>query len=101
VAELTIETAAGLHRCRFADQNAGDGAPGEVWVELVGLKVGQSETLEVPGPRGEPISLSGRRVNLGNPHFVVFGGADTNRAAQLGPAIERNRAFGPQRTNVE
>jgi diaminopimelate epimerase len=97
IAEVMIETAAGAHRCRL-----GTGADaGEVWVELVGLQVGQSETLEVLGPRGVPISLSGRRVKVGNPHFVLFGGADTNRAAQLGPAIEQHRLFAPQRTNVE
>jgi diaminopimelate epimerase len=105
-AELIIETAAGLHRCRLAGgpgswSGSQSGSFGEVWVELVGLDVGRSETLEVPGPRGEPISLSGRRVGLGNPHFVLFGGADTNRAAQLGPAIEQHRAFSPGRTNVE
>jgi diaminopimelate epimerase len=101
VSEVTIETAVGLHRCRLATPSSKAGSAGEVWVELVGLQVGQPETLEVLGPRGVPISLSGRKVNVGNPHFVLFGGADTNRAAQLGPAIEQHRAFGPQRTNVE
>jgi len=102
VPELMIETAVGLHRCRLATGPSSKvGSSGEVWVELVGLVVGQTETLEVLGPRGVPISLSGRKVNVGNPHFVLFGDADTNRAAQLGPAIEQHRAFGPQRTNVE
>jgi len=99
--EVTVETAAGLHRCRLAGGGS-HASSAEVWVELVGLDVGKkSETLEVPGPRGEPISLSGRRVSLGNPHFVLFGGADATRAAQLGPAIEQHRAFSPGRTNVE
>ncbi len=102
VSELLVETAVGLHRCRLAAAPGSKaGSSGEVWVELVGLQVGQTETLEVLGPRGVPISLSGRKVNVGNPHFVLFGGADTNRAAQLGPAIEQHRAFGSQRTNVE
>ncbi len=102
VSELLIETAAGVHRCRLAtDSGSKAGVAGEVWVELVGLQIGQPETLEVLGPRGVPISLSGRKVKVGNPHFVLFGGADPNRAAQLGPAIEQHRAFGTQRTNVE
>jgi diaminopimelate epimerase len=96
-AEVTLETAAGIHRCR---RGAGVDAS-SIWVELVGIQVGASETLEVQGPRGVPISLSGRKIGVGNPHFVVFGGADAIRAAQLGPVIEQHRAFSPNRTNVE
>jgi len=102
VSEISVETAAGLHRCRRGLEGQSPlNAAGDVWVELVGLQAGIPQTLEVLGPRGEPLSLSGRRVSLGNPHFVLFGGADANRAAQLGPAIEQHRAFAPDRTNVE
>ena len=86
--EIRIQTLAGLHRCRPADG-------GLVWVELVGLSVGPSETLQVDGR-----SLEGRVVRLGNPHFVTFdlplAAADT-----LGPALEHHPRFAPQRTNVE
>lgn len=99
--EILIETCAGVHRCR----REGSPESGSVWVELVGLSVGPPETIEVRTAEARedamPLSLSGRRVSLGNPHFVVFGGADATRAAQLGPAVERHRAFAPDRINVE
>jgi len=45
--------------------------------------------------------LRGRRVSLGNPHFVVFVDAiDRPRFLEWGPAIETNPLF-PDRTNVE
>jgi len=72
---------------------------GEVSAELVGdeVKVGiavprmlDSEPLEVDG-------VLGHRVDLGNPHFVVFTDADL---LSFGPRLETHSRF-PDRTNVE
>ncbi len=86
--EVLIETAVGLHRCRLAPG-------GEVWAELLGLAVAPSQTLTVGGH-----TVQGRRVTLGNPHFVLRGQTLDDLDA-LGPALERDAIFAPQRTNVE
>jgi len=56
--------------------------------------VGPREHLDPPGVDGHP-------VDVGNPHFVVFGQPVTaERCRMLGPAIETHPRF-PARTNVQ
>jgi diaminopimelate epimerase len=52
----------------------------------------------------QPVELGGQRllgtaVSMGNPHLVLFE-APLERAAELGPQLERHPLF-PNRTNVE
>jgi diaminopimelate epimerase len=86
---LTVETSAGVHRCRVE----GDGS---VWVELVGLTPPQPVQVEAGGR-----TLSGQVVSLGNPHFVLMQAASSEEAAVLGPLLEHHARFAPGRTNVE
>jgi len=86
---FTVETAAGVHRCRVQ----GDGT---VWVELVGLTVPKATEVELEGQ-----TLRGQSVSLGNPHFVILRAASPAEASTLGRALEHHPRFAPGRTNVE
>ncbi len=87
-ARVAIETAAGLLHC----EASGEGIRAEIGRPVVGDPV----ELSFEGGR-----ISGRPVSIGNPHFVVFGRADREAAAHLGPALENHARFAPARTNVE
>lgn len=52
---------------------------------------------EVAAPDGTPVSAT--LVSMGNPHAVVFARSAGEADLNLGPAIERHRAF-PRKTNV-
>ncbi len=85
---LSIETRAGVHRCRIED--------GVVWVELVGLTVPSATQVSLGG-----VFHHGYSVSLGNPHFVLFQATTAAEAAVLGPGLEEHPHFAPERTNVE
>jgi diaminopimelate epimerase len=86
---MTIETGAGVHRCRVEDD-------GTVWVEMVGLTEPRAMEVEEQGQ-----TLRGQFVSLGNPHFVVQRSVSAAEAATLGSALEQHTRFSPGRTNVE
>jgi diaminopimelate epimerase len=86
---LTLETKAGVHRCRVE-------ADGSVWVEMVGVGEAHPRTVTAGGT-----ALSGFAVSVGNPHFVLFRSASAEEAAALGSALEHHPDFAPERTNVE
>ena len=63
-------------------------------------RVGSRERLESAGVEGVE-GVEGVAVDVGNPHFVVFGDeVSAGRARELGPVIERHPRF-PGRTNVQ
>lgn len=88
---FTLRTAAGETGVRVVSRTGG-----EVVSELsLGVpRVGPRERLEGAG-------VEGHAVDVGNPHFVIFGEPVTAaRARELGPLVERHERF-PNRTNVQ
>lgn len=80
---------------------------GDVPVAVRGARGAEVETeiglgiARVSGPERIEAGVEGYVVDVGNPHFVVFGGPVTaERAQELGPRIERDPRF-PNRTNVQ
>ncbi len=90
--EFRVETDAGIRRVRV---EAGEGP---VTVEMGPAEVAaEPETLMLAGPDGE---LSGTRVSMGNPHFVLSPEAWTDeRVARIGAQIATHDAF-PDGVNV-
>ena len=79
------------------------GKPSFGWDQIpLAEEFGDTRAIELQiGPIDDPILHSPAVVNIGNPHAVVFvDDAATAPVAELGPQIERHRAF-PQRTNAE
>jgi diaminopimelate epimerase len=79
--DLAIETEAGTKRCRVHRRG---GAVEAVAVEMGPARWLGEERFDVGGER-----LVAQRVSMGNPHAVLFGAATPERAAALGPSIER------------
>jgi diaminopimelate epimerase len=80
--ELDIETDAGVRRCVVHRARTGD-------VESISVEMGPAcyegeQVFELGGER-----LAGHRVSMGNPHAVFFGESSRERAARLGPLVER------------
>jgi diaminopimelate epimerase len=80
-AEMVLDTDAGPRRCTV-HRDAG-GAVGSVSVEMGPARVDGEEEFQLPGER-----LRAVRVDLGNPHAVVFDAPTRARAGAVGPAIE-------------
>lgn len=60
-------------------------------------------SLQARGPtlQGASHAVTGQRVSVGNPHFILDAwAADADTGAALGPLLERHASF-PERTNVE
>jgi diaminopimelate epimerase len=97
---VAVETGAGVLTCAVEYE---DGKAREVQVSMGPARLSAPNLppdapfvdREVPGAGG----LRGTAVNLGNPH-LVFLDAGPDRAAALGPSLERSPLF-RDRTNVE
>jgi diaminopimelate epimerase len=87
---LAIDTDAGTKRCTI--ERGPDGAVLAISVEMGAARVEGEEDFEVGGER-----LRAVRVNMGNPHAVLFDEPSRDRAARVGPAIE---AAVPRGANV-
>ncbi len=91
--EMTLQTAAGIRRISVSVNNG--------LVESVTVDMGTPEVeLDSLLMGNERIVFT--RVNIGNPHAVVFTDAslDTVQLSDIGPKIEKHRYF-PEGTNVE
>jgi diaminopimelate epimerase len=85
--ELLFDTGAGPRRCTL-HRGAG-GAIEAVSVEMGPARVEGEQDFEVAGER-----LHAVRVNMGNPHAVLFDAPTRERAAAVGPRIESSVAGG-------
>ena len=97
-AVVDIETDAGLRRCRVGERPANPDEGVSVSVEMGAAALLGTQT---------PAAGGGRRfigVSVGNPHAVCFVSDDEDPetlARAIGPAIERDPAYQPGKTNVE
>jgi diaminopimelate epimerase len=93
---LSIDTDAGARTCRILG-NGDDG------VATVSVDMGPAKALGWQRPTSAP----GREfvgISMGNPHTVCFVGPGEDPeslARTLGPAIEQDPAYAPDKTNVE
>jgi diaminopimelate epimerase len=80
--DLVIDTDAGPKRCAVHRDRTGG-------VEAISVEMGPArwQGEEEFTPAGE--RLRAHRVSMGNPHAVFFGEASRERAARLGPSVER------------
>src|SRR5512133_2937614 len=85
--ELVIDTDSGPKRCAVHRDAAG--VPSSVSVEMGPARVLGDEEFRVEGE-----TLRAARVSMGNPHAVLFDVPTRERAAAIGPAIERAVAGG-------
>jgi diaminopimelate epimerase len=90
--ELVIETDAGLRCCELVREQ------GKVVAAIAEMGAPEKQfVLKEIDAAGE--RLRGTAVSMGNPHLVLWGTLP-ERAADLGPVLERHSLF-PNRTNVE
>jgi diaminopimelate epimerase len=80
--QLTIDTDAGPRACTIHRDPAGQVS--EVSVEMGPARVDEDQRFTVGEER-----LRAMRVDLGNPHAVLFDEPTRERAGEIGPAIER------------
>ncbi len=92
---FSIETAGGIMRPTVLDDGRVRVDMGEVTSEGIADVDLWTVDAELAGR-----TLSGRVVNVGNPHFVVRRAPEGPDLHRLGPAAERHPRF-PNRTNVE
>ena len=93
---LCIETPPGVQAIRFVDSK--DGSP-DSWVEVNMGQPGIAAETEVAQVGGQSVVF--HRVNMGNPHAVIFLRDFKERPPQeWGPRLEVHELF-PDRTNVE
>ncbi len=85
--ELVIDTDSGPKRCAVHRDAAG--IPSSVSVEMGPARVLGDEEFRVEGE-----TLRAARISMGNPHAVLFDVPTRERAAAIGPAIERAVAGG-------
>ncbi len=81
---LTIDTDAGPRTCTIHRGAGGQGEVEDISVEMGPARVEREQVFTV----GEE-KLLAQRVNLGNPHAVLFDEPTRERAGTIGPAIER------------
>lgn len=106
---LRVETGAGLRVCDWTRDETGLVATISVSMGAPRLErpavpmAGEGPSTGAPLPElGTPLgegALVIDGVSMGNPHGVVFGSADPDRASRLGPAIQRLPLF-PEGVNV-
>jgi diaminopimelate epimerase len=82
--ELVIDTDAGPKRCTVHAEGGEGGAVRAVSVEMGPAQVLGEEEFRVAGE-----ALRAVRVSMGNPHAVLFDEPTRERAAAVGPALER------------
>ncbi|MCA9516419.1 MAG: diaminopimelate epimerase [Myxococcales bacterium] len=95
---LRVETPGGVRACRWT--RGADGRVATVEVDMGAPSFdraripmsGEGSALEV-ALEAEGRTFVGTGVNTGNPHFVVFGGAERELARTYGPALEQHPAF--------
>ncbi len=88
-AEFRLRPPAGEAAVRVLEQTP--------WSVTTELDVGRPRV----GPREAVAGVTGRAVDIGNPHFVVLEGpVDKARAVHVGALLEHDPRF-PQRTNVQ
>jgi diaminopimelate epimerase len=80
--DICIETDAGLQHCVV--HRGRSGHVEAISAEMSPARYEGEQVFEVGGER-----LQGHRVSMGNPHAVFFGEASRERAARLGPHVER------------
>jgi diaminopimelate epimerase len=79
--ELVLDTGAGPKRCTL--HRGADGRVEGVSVEMGPARVEGEQDFDVAGERHHAL-----RVNMGNPHAVLFEPPSAERAAAVGPTIE-------------
>ncbi|MGW2252774.1 diaminopimelate epimerase [Kitasatospora sp. NPDC001660] len=95
--EVAVATRAGVLTARVAE-DAGDGTPGEVTVDMGRARL--------PGPDGIEVAVGGRRwpalnVNMGNPHAVAFVESLDHAGDLLCPPLTSPEGAYPEGVNVE
>ncbi|MEU6235737.1 diaminopimelate epimerase [Kitasatospora sp. NPDC047058] len=95
--ELAVATRAGVRTVRVAE-DAGDGTPGEVTVDM-----GRAQ---LPGPDGIEVTVGERRwparnVNMGNPHAVAFVESLDHAGNLLDAPLTSPATAYPEGVNVE
>ncbi len=86
---MTIATAGGTIRPHVMPD-------GQVQVDMGRAVVSEPDHISID-PHG---THAGRRISMGNPHFVISGDPATTHLELVGPLLETHPAF-PNRTNVE
>jgi len=84
---IVVDTGAGPKRCAL--HRAASGAVEAVSVEMGPARIEGEQDFEAGGER-----LHGVRVNMGNPHVVLFDTPTRERAAAIGPRLEASVAGG-------
>lgn len=79
--DLLLETDSGTRRCTI--HRGADGAVAAVTVDMGTARLEGEQDFEVGPERFHAL-----RVNMGNPHAVIFDGPVRSRAESFGPAIE-------------
>ncbi|MFJ4596334.1 MULTISPECIES: diaminopimelate epimerase [unclassified Kitasatospora] len=95
--EFAVATRAGVRTVRVAE-DAGDGTPGEVTVDMGRARL--------PGPDGVEVAVGARRwpalnVNMGNPHAVVFVDSLDHAGDLLSAPLTSPEGAYPEGVNVE
>ncbi len=85
--EIRIDTDAGMKTCTLHREPGG--AVAAVSVDMGPARVQDDEDFRVAGE-----TLHAARVSMGNPHAVIFDEPSRERAAAVGPAVERAVAGG-------
>ncbi len=101
--ELRVETPGGVKTCAFERR------PDDLFEVRVAMGRPRFERAAIPmegdgDADGAAVEVAGRTfvgtgVNVGNPHFVVFGDADVDTARRYGPLLEAAPAF-PAKANI-
>lgn len=96
--EITIETLAGLKRCRVERKGPHNMA-------FVTVSLGRPEVSGDGAPKALLANALGRdfqgfKISMGNPHFVIFEWMDEASAARFGEALSRHPLF-PNQANIE
>ncbi|MFF3006605.1 diaminopimelate epimerase [Kitasatospora sp. NPDC057940] len=95
--EFAVATRAGVRTVRVAE-DAGDGTPGEVTVDMGRARL--------PGPDGVEVAVGARRwpalnVNMGNPHAVAFVDSLDHAGDLLSAPLTSPEGAYPEGVNVE
>ncbi len=95
--EFAVATRAGVRTVRVAE-DAGDGTPGEVTVDMGRARL--------PGPDGVEVTVGARRwpalnVNMGNPHAVAFVDSLDHAGDLLSAPLTSPEGAYPEGVNVE
>lgn len=102
--ELRVETPGGVKTCGWRRDDAG--AFQDVRVDMGKARFLREEIPIAGTGDADPVAVEvegrtfvGTGVNVGNPHFVVFGDTDVEMARRWGPLLENAEAF-PAKANI-